>query len=296
MIVGVLFGGWSSEREISIRSGGKVASALKNRGYDVIEIDVGRDIAEVLLKNPIDIAYIMLHGKPGEDGTIQGLLETMGIPYTGSGVLASALAINKVFTKKVLQSSGILTPSFMYPISPDVEPFDPPYLIKPISEGSSVGITIVRDRKDHSQAFRNANKYGDVFAERYIEGSEITVGILGDIALPILELVPQNEFYDYEAKYTSGMTEFIIPARLDSEMTKEAMGIALEVHRVIGCEDFSRVDFIVKGQNIYVFEINTIPGMTDLSDIPAEAKEMGIEYDELVERILKFAIKRYKII
>ncbi|MCK4421450.1 D-alanine--D-alanine ligase [candidate division WOR-3 bacterium] len=294
MKIGVLYGGWSAEREISILSGKKVASALKNRGYDVIEIDVGRDIPQVLKKNPIDIAYIMLHGKPGEDGIIQGLLETMDIPYTGSGVLASALSINKVFAKKILLSSGIPTPPFRYPVSANIVPMDLPYLIKPVLEGSSVGITIVRDKDEHYKAVQRANEYGDSFAEKYIGGREVTVGILGDMALPILELIPKNEFYDFEAKYTQGMTEFIIPARLDDEMTKKVKNIALKAHSALGCRDFSRVDFMLEGEDIYVIEINTIPGMTDLSDLPAEAKEIGIEYDELVEEILKLALERSK--
>jgi len=291
--IGVLYGGWSSEREISILSGRRVASALENRGYEVVEIDVGRDIADVLSNNHIDMAYVMLHGKPGEDGTIQGLLETVGIPYTGSGVLASALAINKVLTKKVFQFSEILTPEFKYPVNSDKIPFDPPYLIKPVSEGSSVGMTLVRDKEQHRKAISKAREYGDSFAEKYINGKEITIGILGDLALPILELVPKKEFYDYEAKYTKGMTEFIIPARLDDAMTKKSKEIALKAHRALGCRDFSRVDFVVERGNAYVIEVNTIPGMTELSDIPAEARAMGIEYDELVEQILKLALERY---
>ena len=293
MKIGVLYGGWSSEREVSIRSGKKVASALKNRGYEVIEIDVDRNIAFVLSSEKIDIAYVMLHGKPGEDGTIQGLLETMDIPYTGSGILASSLAINKVIAKKVFQFSGIQTPEFKYPIKDNEIPLEFPYLIKPVSEGSSVGMSIVREKAQHEKAVSIANEYGDCFAEKYINGKEITIGILGDLALPILELVPKKEFYDYEAKYTKGMTEFIIPARLSEDVSKMSKNLALKAHRALGCRDFSRVDFVVDDNNIYVLEVNTIPGMTDLSDVPAEAKAMGIEYDELVERILRLALKRY---
>ncbi len=292
MRVGVLYGGWSSEREISLISGKKVASALKNRGYDVIQIDVAKDIAEVLSKAHLDIAFIMLHGKPGEDGTIQGILETLDIPYTGSGVLSSALAMNKVMTKKVLISSGIPTPEFQYPLNKTPPSLRPSYLIKPVSEGSSVGISIVRGDDDYQLAIRKAEKYGEFFAEEYIRGKEITVGILGDKPLPTLELIPKNEFYDYEAKYTKGLTEFIIPARLSEEMKKKSKEIALATHRTLGCRDFSRVDLMVHGENAYVLEINTIPGMTELSDLPAEAKEIGIEYDELVTRILKLALKR----
>jgi len=293
MKIGVLYGGWSSEREISILSGKRVASALRNRGYEVLEIDVGQDIAEVLSKNKIDIAYVMLHGKPGEDGTIQGLLETLGIPYTGSDVLASSLAINKVIAKKVFQFSGIPTPEFKYPVNKDEIPLDLPYLIKPVSEGSSVGMTIVREKEQHEKAVSVANEYGDCFAEKFINGKEITIGILGELALPILELIPKKEFYDYEAKYTKGMTEFIIPARLSEDISKMSKNLALKAHRALGCRDFSRVDFIVDESNVFVIEVNTIPGMTELSDIPAEAKAMGMGYDELVERILKLALERY---
>jgi len=293
MKIGVLYGGWSSEREISILSGKRVASALRNRGYEVLEIDVGQDIAEVLSKNKIDIAYVMLHGKPGEDGTIQGLLETMGIPYTGSGVLASALVINKVITKKIFKYSGIPTPEFKYPVNKDEIPLDLPYLIKPVSEGSSVGMTIVRKKEQHRKAVSKAHEYGDCFAEKFINGKEITIGILGELALPILELIPKKEFYDYEAKYTKGMTEFIIPARLSEDISKMSKNLALKAHRALGCRDFSRVDFIVDESNVFVIEVNTIPGMTELSDIPAEAKAMGMGYDELVERILKLALERY---
>jgi len=293
--IGVLYGGWSSEREISILSGKRVTAALKSRGYEVVEIDVDRDVPEVLSKGEIDIAFVMLHGKPGEDGTIQGLLETMDIPYTGSGVLASSLAINKIIAKKVFQFSGIPTPEFKYPVRDDEIPLEFPYLIKPVAEGSSVGMTIVREKEQHEKAVSVACEYGDCFAEKYINGKEITIGILGDLALPILELVPKKEFYDYEAKYTKGMTEFIIPARLDDEMTKRSKEMALKAHRTLGCCDFSRVDFVVDDNNAYVLEVNTIPGMTDLSDVPAEAKAMGIEYDELVERILKLALCRYEM-
>lgn len=292
MKIGVLYGGWSSEREVSIRSGKMVAGALRRKGYDVVEIDVDRDIALKLKDKSIDIAFIMLHGKPGEDGTIQGLLEITGIPYTGSGVLSSSLTINKVFTKKIISQSGIRTPDFKYPINPDELPMKPPFLIKPVSEGSSVGISIVRKEEDYRKSCEKANEFGDIFAEKYIDGMEVTVGILGERALPVLELVPKNEFYDYEAKYTEGMTEFIIPARISEEMTERVQNNAIKTHGILGCNDFSRVDFIVSEEKSYVLEVNTIPGMTELSDLPAEASEIGMDYDVLVENILQLALSR----
>lgn len=292
MRVGVLMGGWSSEREISLVSGRRVAGALRSKGYDVVEVDVQRDVVEKLTDLNIDIAFIMLHGKPGEDGIIQGLLEVMDIPYTGSDVLSSSLSMDKVMTKKVLNASGIPTPDYEYPVVKDNPSLDYPYLIKPVSEGSSVGISIVRNEDDYKRALEEVDGYGDFFAEEYINGVEITVGILGDMALPTLELVPKNEFYDYEAKYTEGMTEFIIPARLDAGIRERCKNIALETFRVLGCRDFGRVDFVVKEGEAYVLEVNTIPGMTELSDLPAEAEEIGIGYEELVDRILRLAADR----
>jgi len=294
MKIGVLYGGWSSEREVSLKSGKRVAAALREKGYDIVEYDVDRNIATKLSSSPIDIAFLILHGKPGEDGTIQGMLETLNIPYTGSGVLASALCMNKILTKTVLASQGLPTPSYQSLKKGEKPSLEPPYVVKPVAEGSSVGVTIVHDQAEYQKAVAEAEEFGNFFVEDYIDGMEITVGILGDRALPILELVPKNEFYNYEAKYTDGMTEFILPARINKEKTKQIKKIALDTHRALGCRDFSRVDFVFDGQQSYVLEVNTIPGMTELSDVPAEAEEIGISYNDLVERILHLALKRNK--
>ena len=294
MRVGVLYGGWSSERDISLVSGRNVADALKRRGYDVVLIDVQRDFPERVKEYNIDVAFIMLHGTPGEDGIIQGVLEFMQIPYTGSGVLASALAMDKVLSKKVFISSGIPTPDFIYPATEKLPSnWDFPVVVKPRAEGSSVGVSIVDSPDGLPYAIALASKYGEVFIEEYIDGMIATCGILGDEALPVLELVPvRRRFYDYKAKYTEGETEFIVPARLSHEVTQKTQKIALKAHQVLGCRHFSRVDMVIKdGKEPYVLEVNTVPGMTPLSDLPKEAEAAGISYDELVERILLMGIK-----
>ncbi|MGB9682008.1 MAG: D-alanine--D-alanine ligase [bacterium] len=301
----IVLAGWTSrEREVSLRSGEKVYNALLKKGYKATLVDPMMDGWEPVFKG--DIVFIALHGKPGEDGTVQGLLETFNIPYTGSGVLASSLAINKVASKRIFRSIGLPTPSFISLdefegidefieealISPGI-----PLVVKPVSEGSSIGVTIVKEKEKLDGIVRDTiEKFRDVFIEEYIEGREITIGILElegkPVALPILELVPKNEFYNYEAKYTKGLTEFIIPARMHPEKYKLAQRMALMAHKVLGCVGFSRVDLITdKDDNPYVLEVNTIPGMTDLSDLPAMAKAYGIEYEDLIELMLLSALK-----
>lgn len=290
-------GGWSPEREISLKSGRKVAKSLKRQGFRVIEIDVGQGLASILRKEKIDIAFIALHGVPGEDGTVQGLLEVLGIPYTGSGVLASAMAMNKVITKIVLQANGIRVPRYFYELKVDLKKVtaeigNPPWIVKAVSGGSSVGVEIVKEPKDLEPTFNKIKeKYQDAFIEEFIEGREITVGILGNEVLPVAELVPKSEFFDYRAKYTPGVTEEIIPAELPEKVYKEAQSLALQSHRAIGCREFSRVDMIVQDNKVWVLEVNSIPGLTDMSVLPMEAKHIGITYDEVIYRILESAIK-----
>jgi D-alanine-D-alanine ligase len=304
----VVLAGWiSREREVSLRSGEKIYNALLKKGYKATLVDPMIDGWEPVLKG--DIVFIALHGKPGEDGTVQGLLETFNIPYTGSGVLASSLAINKVASKRIFQSIGLPTPSFISldefgsidefieeaMISPGI-----PLVVKPVSEGSSIGITIVKEKEKLEGVIRDTlERFHNIFVEEYIEGREITIGILEidekPVALPILELVPKNEFYNYEAKYTQGLTEFIIPARMHPEKYKLAQRMALIAHKVLGCVGFSRVDLVTDEEdNPYVLEVNTIPGMTDLSDLPAMAKAYGIEYEDLIELMLLSALKEKK--
>lgn len=303
--IGVLMGGLSREREISLRSGSNCLEALVRLGYNAVAIDVGRDVADVLDREKIEVAFLALHGRYGEDGAVQGLLELMGIPYTGSRVLASALAMNKVRAKQMAAYHGIPTPAFAVFRRGDelatacrqaVERLRFPVMVKPSEEGSSLGVTRVSDSaRLEETVLATCDDYDEVLAEEFIAGEEITIGLLQQqgklISLPVLQLVPQNDFYDFEAKYNHGMTEFILPARLPDEVTRQAQELAAAVHRVIGCRGYSRVDFMVDPETGPQFtEINTLPGMTDTSDLPAQAAAAGISYDELVGSILYSAL------
>jgi D-alanine-D-alanine ligase len=298
--IGVLLGGLSVEREVSLRSGEKCYEALASLGYDVVRIDAVRDVAWRLAEEEVEVAFLALHGRFGEDGTIQGLLEIMDIPYTGSGVLASALGMHKVCAKKVVRESGVTTPDYLeVPLGISssalaeraVAELGLPLILKPVEEGSSLGVVKCHDEQELTASIEAGRaEFGNIFLERFIEGTEITVGVLereqGLQALPILELVPHNEFYDYEAKYTHGMTDFIIPARIETSAYEEAQRLAVAAFQSLGCRGYARVDFMVAGGVPYFTEINTLPGMTDLSDLPAQAAAAGISYPELVELIL----------
>lgn len=299
----VLCGGRSSERDVSLRSGKRVFESLKKQGFNVISMDLEEDLVSKLRKKKVDIVFIMLHGSPGEDGTVQGLLEIAGIPYTGSKVLASALAMDKIASKRIWEACGIPTPKYILIDAKDIESevkriksqFPFPLVVKPIAEGSSVGVAIIKDPQELDKILKETTeKHKDVFIEEYIKGQEVTVGVLGkdeDLrALPILELVPKGEFYDYHAKYTEGMTEFILPARLSRPLYQKTQEIALAAHKSLGCYGWSRVDILVGKDHVpYVHDVNTIPGMTEKSDLPAEAAHAGISFDELVVRILESA-------
>ncbi len=303
----VLYGGWSKERDVSIRSGQKVFNSLKSMGFNVVGLDMQKDYYEKIKEISPDVVLIMLHGKPGEDGTIQGVLELLGIPYTGSRVLASAIGMNKITTKRLLIEQGIPTPEYYYDQfenNPDVlakeavKRLGLPLVVKPIDEGSSIGVHIVKDFEMLKIVIEeNLKEFGNIYFERFIKGKSVTVGILGtgkdSFALPILELRPKGrEFYDYEAKYTKGLTEFIIPAQIPEETYKKLQDDSVLTHQLIGCRGFSRVDAVVSDEGIgYILEINTIPGMTELSDLPAEAAHMGIDYDTLVLYILSSAFE-----
>jgi D-alanine-D-alanine ligase len=299
--IGVLYGGMSSEREVSLRSGKNCLEALKRLGYSNAElIDVDKNIAKTLVDKKIEIAYIALHGKYGEDGCIQGLLEILGIPYTGCGVMASAISMNKEYTKKVLKTDNIpVIASIMADnignLAKETADLSYPLMIKPVCEGSSIGMTKVNTPEELKKAVQDATKYkSGVMLEEYIEGQSLTVGVLDieskTIATPILGFKTKTEWYDYEAKYTHGMTEFILPAKIDSNITSLIQNLAIQSHKAVGAKGMSRVDFILSDNKPYVLEINTIPGMTDLSDLPAQAKEMGISYDNLVQIILNSAL------
>ncbi|HDQ99502.1 MAG TPA: D-alanine--D-alanine ligase [candidate division WOR-3 bacterium] len=301
--LGVLMGGWSAEREVSLRSGAKVLDSLGRQGFDAVGIDITREFAADIARAGIGLAFVMLHGRPGEDGTIQGFLELAGIPYTGSGVAASAVGMDKRLSKTLFERAGIPTPEFVAP-GPGEDPaaalgraeraFGFPMVVKPAAEGSSVGVEILRGPRGALAACRRARRHGDILLERFVPGMEATVGIVGREVLPILELVPKRRaFYDYKAKYTRGATEFILPARLAPRVARRVGELALRAHDLLGCRDLSRVDFIIEaGRRPRVLEVNTLPGMTDISDLPAEAAAAGIGYDELVLRILAGALGR----
>ncbi|MDD5593737.1 MAG: D-alanine--D-alanine ligase [Candidatus Margulisbacteria bacterium] len=303
--IAVLCGGRSGERAVSLRSGKRVFESLKKQKFDVIQLDLADDLITTLKKKKIDLVYIALHGRFGEDGCVQGLLEIAQIPYTGSKVLASALAMNKLAAKRVFDAAGIPTPRYV-PIDQGTDikktaekikrTFPFPLVVKPVSEGSSLGVSIIKKEDDLERTLaKTVKEYKDVLVEEFIKGREVTVGIIGqddDLqALPVLELVPRKDFYDFEAKYTSGLTEFILPARLPKPLYEKVQATALAAHRSLGCYGVSRVDIIVSAADHipYVHEVNSIPGMTEHSDLPAEAAHAGISFDELVVKILASA-------
>lgn len=301
--IALLLGGTSREAEISLRSGKRVGASLRNQGFRVTDINPAEYVSDTMLVDALkrtqtDVAFIILHGKPGEDGTVQALLEKNNIPFTGSRARESAICIDKVATKRELEKVGLPTPLYFSldgkdPRMPANMQF--PVIIKPLDEGSSFGISIVENAENLKSVARQTLKnFGNGFVEQYIYGKEVTVGILGTgdsaIALPVLELCPKHRFYDYEAKYTKGLTEFVLPAELPPDVYRKTQEVALKAYRVMGCRGFGRVDFIVaKDGTPYITEINTIPGMTDLSDLPAESAHAGISFDELVLRVLKSA-------
>jgi len=299
--IGVIAGGLSSEREISLKTGTKIYEALIDLGYRVDFIDF-KDGFMQKLKN-IDIAFLALHGRYGEDGTIQGMLELLKIPYTGSGVLSSAVVIDKIMTKKLLYCEDIPTPPYLVfdaqnPTDTDdlkkkVKGMGYPVIIKPNREGSTIGVTIANEPAQLKPGINEARKYDRlVLVEKFIEGRELTASILGlnPIALPIIEIKPKSGFYDYRSKYTVNMTEYIVPAQLDQEMAFRINDIALKSHTLLNCSAISRVDFILDGSGTpYVLEVNTMPGMTPTSLVPKAAQAAGISFGHLAEIILNYA-------
>lgn len=296
--IAVLCGGMSSEREISLRSGKNCLAALHRLGYKNAEIvDVSANVMNDL--KGFEYAYNTLHGKFGEDGCIQGVLEILKIPYTGCGVMSSAICMNKEYTKKVMGTAGLplITSVYLLPNEDPVEKVKDlhyPLMIKPVSEGSSFGMSKVNDESELVKAVEEARKYNaEILIEEYLVGIAATVGVLEKEGIPfateILELRPKNEWYDYEAKYTKGMTEFILPAELSQEMTEKVKWNAVKAFEVCACSGVSRVDFLIVDEIPYILEINTNPGMTDTSDLPAQAAACGIDYDNLVDMVLHSA-------
>lgn len=300
--IGVLMGGPSAEREVSLRSGNAILEALLSKGYDAGPVELGMPTKEGLKSLDIDVAFIALHGTFGEDGQIQAMLEDLRIPYTGSKVRASRLGMDKVASRRLFQKEKLFVPHYEVLTSPS--PFPLPkgerikergiggqIVVKPSAQGSSVGVTIAEKQKELEEAIDKAFGFGDaVILEEFIEGKELTVGILDDKPLPVIQLVPKRRFYDEVAKYTSGMTEYLVPApisKMESDMAQDA---AIRAHRCLGCASFSRVDMILsREERAVVLEVNTIPGMTQLSLLPKAAKAAGIEFAELCERMLRSA-------
>jgi D-alanine-D-alanine ligase len=286
-------GGASAEREISLRSGSAVVEALIEKGYDARAVDAGPDVALELKALKPTAAFIALHGVLGEDGSMQGLLEVMGIPYTGSGVLASALAMDKAASKKALAAEGILTPEFAVlrkgaPLRLSKIKIKMPLVVKPASEGSTIGLSVVRKKSELAPAVKRAFEHGEsVLVERFIEGRELTVSIMDGRPLAIVEVRPKTGLYDYRAKYTKGMTEYIVPAKLGRATGDRVKKAALAVYQTLGCRGAARVDIMLgRGNAPYVLEINTVPGLTELSLLPKAAAASGMDYPELVERML----------
>lgn len=292
----VLMGGWSAEREVSLVSGRAVAEALGKRGYRVSELDVKRDVAGTLAQLKPDVAFNALHGRVGEDGCIQGLLEVLGIPYTHSGVLASALAMNKPVAKTLFERAGIRCPEgqvVRFRALKKAAPFAPPYVLKPLNEGSSVGVRIVFGTQE-LDALAEWPFGEDVLVERYVPGREIQVAVMGERALGAIEIRPKGTFYDYEAKYTEGKAQHLMPAPIAPDAYQEALMLALEAHRTLGCRGVSRADLRyddTAGEpgRFYMLEINTQPGMTPLSLVPEIAAHAGIRFGELVSWLVEEA-------
>jgi D-alanine-D-alanine ligase len=304
--VAVLMGGWSAEREVSLTSGRGVAEACARLGHEVVAIDMGRDVAAKIATAKPDVVFNALHGTPGEDGSVQGLLDLMGVRYTHSGLTTSVISIDKVLTKMYLTPHGIRLPGGHIVKSESLYLSDPlprPYVLKPVNEGSSVGVAIVTVGGNYGDPIGRETsgpwqEFDELLAEPFIRGRELTTAVLGGHetgrALGVTELKPKSGFYDYDAKYTDGMTEHVCPANIPDDIAQACLDMALKAHRVLGCKGVSRSDFRwddEKGvDGLYLLEINTQPGMTPLSLVPEQARHIGIDYDALVGIILKEAM------
>jgi len=297
--VAVLMGGLSAEREVSLKSGRAVLKALTSQHINAHGIDVDTNIVSVLAAGHFDRVFLALHGRGGEDGTIQGALEILGLPYTGSGVMASSLAMDKLRTKYLWMGQGLSTPGYCT-LTDDtdfdavVQQYGLPLMVKPAHEGSSIGMSKVTRADQLKGAYLNAAKYdSEVFVEQWITGKEYTVAILGDMALPAIRLETPNEFYDYDAKYVANTTGYHIPCGLGAEDEKALQDLALKAFRCIGARGWGRVDVLCDAKgNPYLIELNTIPGLTDHSLVPMAAKAAGIDFDELIIRILQTTLKK----
>lgn len=300
--IAVLMGGWSAEREVSLMSGEDVAKALESLGHTVTRVDMDRNVASVLEGIRPDIVFNALHGTPGEDGSVQGMLDLMQIPYTHSGMATSVVAIDKVLTKQVLMPHGIPMPGGLIVKSESLYSADPmprPYVLKPVNEGSSVGVAIITEDGNYGSPIgrETAGPWQDfdaLLAEPFIRGRELTTAVIGDEALGVTELVPKSGFYDYDAKYTEGMTDHVCPADVPDDIAELCKSIALNAHRLLGCNGTSRSDYRWDdsrgAEGLYLLEVNTQPGMTPLSLVPEQAKQIGMSYPQLVQRIVEEAL------
>ncbi len=300
--VAVLMGGWSNERLVSMMSGNGVADALESRGHRVTRIDMDRDVAARLAEAAPDVVFNALHGVPGEDGAVQGMLDLMDLRYTHSGMVTSVIAIDKQLTKQRLVPAGIPMPGGHVVTSASLFSGDPlprPYVLKPVNEGSSVGVAIVRDDSNYGNPIRRDaagpwQQFAELLAEPFIPGRELTVAVLNDRALAVTELKPKSGFYDFDAKYTDGMTDHVCPADVPADIGDYMMELALQCHRLLGCRGASRTDFRwddSQGRDgVFVLETNTQPGMTPLSLVPEQARHLGMDYAELVELIVEDAL------
>lgn len=300
--IAVLMGGWSAERQVSLSSGAGVAEALESLGHRVTRIDMDRDVAARLAEAKPDLVFNALHGTPGEDGSVQGMLDIMGLRYTHSGLATSVIAIDKVLTKQALVPHGVPMPGGRIVRSEDLFTADPlprPYVLKPVNEGSSVGVAIVTDEGNTGNPIARDAKgpwaeFAELLAEPYIRGRELTTAVLGHRALGVTELRPRNGWYDYDAKYTDGLTEHVFPAPIPDEIADACKALALEAHRLLGCKGCSRSDFRWDDQRgvdgLFLLEVNTQPGMTPLSLVPEQARHLGITYPELVQAIVDEAL------
>ncbi len=302
--VAVLMGGWSNERPVSLMTGKGISDALTTAGYRVTAIDMDRDVAQTLAALKPDVVFNALHGVPGEDGSVQGMLDLMGLPYTHSGMVTSVIAIDKELTKQCLVPAGIPMPKGVIVDSESLYAGDPlprPYVLKPVNEGSSVGVAIVKDDSNYGNPIaRDAvgpwREFDSLLAEPFIKGRELTVAVLGNRALCVTELVPKSGFYDFDAKYTDGMTAHICPAEIPADIEAAMMDMAYRAHNLLNCRGASRTDFrwddALGLAGIFVLETNTQPGMTPLSLLPEQAKQVGISYVELVTTLVEDALSR----
>ncbi|MEP2989551.1 MAG: D-alanine--D-alanine ligase [Parasphingorhabdus sp.] len=300
--IAVLMGGWSNEREVSLMSGNGVADALEKNGHKVTRVDMDRNIGVVLDGLKPDVVFNALHGVPGEDGSVQGMLDLMQIPYTHSGMVSSVIAIDKELTKQQLVPAGIPMPDGKMVKSADVHIADPlprPYVLKPVNEGSSVGVAIVKANSNYGNPIGKDvagpwQEFDELLAEPFIKGRELTTAVIGGKAMCVTELKPKSGFYDFDSKYTEGLTDHICPADIPADIEKLCLDYALKAHDILGCKGASRTDYRWDDEmgvdGLFVLETNTQPGMTPLSLVPEQAKHMGISYEELVEMIVRDAL------